>query len=237
MPLQVVWYDNQKREQQFMAFTIQAVIWDLDGVIIDSADEHRRAWQRLAREEGREMTDVDFWATFGKRNDDIFASLWGTLPPEEVKALSDRKELYFRELIRDTAAPLPGAIELMRELHDSGYAQALASSTPVENIQLISDVLALKRYLTILVSGETVARGKPAPDIFLKAAAELHMDPKTCVVIEDAVAGVEAAHAAEMRCIAVAGNRDLPELRKAELMVKDLTEVDVERVQLLSKRA
>jgi beta-phosphoglucomutase len=216
-----------------MSNPIQAVIWDLDGVIIDSADEHRRAWQRLAREEGIVMTDADFWATFGKRNDDIFATLWGNLPPERVKELSDRKEKYFRELISESAAPLPGAIELMRGLHDVGFAQALASSTPVENINLIAEVLGLKRYLSILVSGETVARGKPAPDIFLKAAAELHMDPTVCLVIEDAVAGVEAAHAAGMRCIAVAGNRDLPDLRKADLMVKDLTEVDVERVRLL----
>jgi beta-phosphoglucomutase len=216
-----------------MSNPIQAVIWDLDGVIIDSADEHRRAWQRLAREEGIVMTDADFWATFGKRNDDIFATLWGNLPPERVKELSDRKEMYFRELIRESAAPLPGAIELMRGLHDAGFAQALASSTPVENINLIAEVLGLKRYLSILVSGETVARGKPAPDIFLKAAAELQMDPTVCLVIEDAVAGVEAAHAAGMRCIAVAGNRDLPGLRKADLMVKDLTEVDIERVRLL----
>ena len=216
-----------------MPSPIQAVIWDLDGVIIDSADEHRRAWQRLAREEGIAMTDADFWATFGKRNDDIFASLWGNLPPEEVKVLSDRKEMYFRELIQKSAAPLPGAIELMRELHDSRFAQALASSTPVENINLIAEVLGLKRYLSILVSGETVAKGKPAPDIFLKAATELHKNPTLCLVIEDAVAGVEAAHAAGMRCIAVAGNRDLPGLRKAELMVKDLTEVDVERIQQL----
>lgn len=217
-----------------MSNTIQAVIWDLDGVIIDSADEHRRAWQRLAREEGVSFTDADFWTTFGKRNDDIFAMQWGTLAPERAKILADRKERYFRELIRETAAPLPGAMELMRELHEAGFAQALASSTPIENIELISEVLGLKRYLTILVSGETVPHGKPAPDIFLKAAKELAIEPKHCVVIEDAVAGVQAAHAAGMRCIAVAGNRDLPGLRQAELMVKDLTEVDVKRVQSLA---
>jgi beta-phosphoglucomutase len=220
-----------------MSSPIQAVIWDLDGVILDSAEEHRRAWQRLAREEGIPMTDADFWATFGKRNDDIFAALWGNLPPERVKGLSDRKEMYFRELIRESAAPLPGAIDLMRRLHNAGFAQALASSTPVENIDLIADVLGLKQYLSILVSGETVAKGKPAPDIFLKAASELHMDPTVCLVIEDAVAGVEAAHAAGMRCIAVAGNRDLPGLRKAELMVKDLTEVDAERIQQLGRHS
>lgn len=219
-----------------MSDPIQAVIWDLDGVIIDSADEHRRAWQRLAREEGIVMTDADFWATFGRRNDDIFATIWGEMPPERAKELADRKEMYFRELIRESAAPLPGSIELMHGLHEAGFLQALASSTPIENIQLISDVLGLKRYLTVIVSGETVARGKPAPDIFLKAASELHMDPTKCLVIEDAVAGVQAAHAAGMRCIAVAGDRDLPGLREAELVVKDLTEVDVERVRALGDR-
>jgi len=217
-----------------MSNTIQAVIWDLDGVIIDSADEHRRAWERLAREEGIKFTDEDFWATFGKRNDDIIAILWGPLSPEQVQLLRDRKEIYFRDLIRQTAAPLPGSMELMRSLHEAGYLQALASSAPIENIQLISEVLGLERYLTALVSGETVPHGKPAPDIFLKAAQQLHIEPSRSLVIEDAVAGVEAAHAAGMRCIAVAGNRDLPGLRKAELMVKTLLEVDVKRVQTLS---
>ncbi|MFL5625509.1 MAG: HAD family hydrolase [Ktedonobacteraceae bacterium] len=217
-----------------MSNSIQAVIWDLDGVILDSADEHRRAWQRLAREEGVSFTDADFWATFGMRNDAIFAEKWSPLPPAEVQLLAKRKEAYFRELIRETATPLPGAMELMRELHEAGYAQALASSTPIENIQLISDVLGLKQYLSILVSGETVPHGKPAPDIFLKAASELNVPAQRCLVIEDAVAGVEAAHAAGMRCIAVAGDRDLPGLRKAELMVKTLKEVSLAQIQALA---
>ena len=217
-----------------MSNSIRAVIWDLDGVIIDSADEHRRAWQRLAREEGVSFTDADFWDTFGKRNDAILAAKWGPLTPDEARALADRKEEYYRELIRETAAPLPGAMELMRGLHEAGFPQALASSAPVENIRLISDVLGLEHYLSALVSGETVPRGKPAPDIFLAAAKALGIDPANCLVIEDAVAGVEAAHAAGMRCIAVAGNRDLPGLRKAELMVKSLTEVDVERIRALA---
>jgi len=217
-----------------MSNAVRAVIWDMDGVIIDSAEEHRQAWQRLAHEEGVHFSDVDFWSTFGKRDDDIITLVWGTQSPERLQELADRKEAYFRALIRETAAPLPGSIELMRGLHEAGYAQALASSAPVENIQLISDVLGLGHYLTALVSGETVAHGKPAPDIFLKAAGELGIVPTQCLVIEDAVAGVQAAHAAGMRCIAVAGDRDLPGLRKAELMVKSLTEVDVERVRSLA---
>ncbi|HJT55452.1 MAG TPA: HAD family phosphatase [Ktedonobacteraceae bacterium] len=214
-----------------MSNSIRAVIWDLDGVIIDSAEEHRRAWLRLAREEDVPFSDADFWSTFGKRNDDILAEKWGHLTPDQMHALADRKEAYYREYIRETAAPLPGSMELMRELHEASFSQALASSTPVENIRLISDVLGLEQYLSVLVSGETVPRGKPAPDIFLAAAKALNMGPTNCVVIEDAVAGVEAAHAAGMLCIAVAGNRDLPGLRKAELMVRDLTQVNVQRIQ------
>jgi len=217
-----------------MSNAVRAVIWDMDGVIIDSAEEHRQAWQRLAREESVRFSDADFWSTFGKRNDDIITLVWGAQSPERLQALAERKEAYFRALIRDSAAPLPGSIELLRGLHEAGFAQALASSAPVENIRLISDVLGLGHYLTALVSGETVAHGKPAPDIFLKAAGELGIVPTQCLVIEDAVAGVQAAHAAGMRCIAVAGDRDLPGLREAELMVRSLTEVDVERVRSLA---
>lgn len=217
-----------------MADSIQAVIWDLDGVIIDSADEHRRSWHRLAQEEGLPFTDEQFWATFGQRNDTIIPLLWGEMSPERVRELADRKEAYFREFIRDTAAPLPGAIELLSALKEAGYQQALASSTPKANIDLISEVLGLKRYLTALVSGESVAHGKPAPDVFLKAASELGIEPGKCLVIEDAVAGVEAALAGGMYCIAVAYGRDLPGLRAATLMVKDLTEVNVERIRQLA---
>jgi beta-phosphoglucomutase len=217
-----------------MANDIQAVIWDLDGVILDSAEEHRLAWHRMAQEEGLPFTDEQFWATFGMRNDRIFSLLWKEVPPERVPELADRKEAYYREFIRAKAAPLPGAIELLSELRAAGYPQALASSTPLKNIEVISEVLGLNKYLDAFVSGETVPRGKPAPDVFLKAAATLGIEPAHCLVIEDAVAGVQAAHAGGMKCIAVMGDRDLPGLREAELSVKDLTEVNLERIRALA---
>ncbi len=217
-----------------MPTTIKAVIWDLDGVILDSADEHRRAWHQLAREEGIAFTDEDFWATFGKRNNDIIPFYWKVKTPQHLQELAERKETYFRQFVRETAIFLPGAESLMRDLHRAGFAQALASSTPIPNIQLIDGLLGLSRYLSVLVSGETVAHGKPAPDIFLKAASELGVEPAACVVIEDAVAGVQAAHSANMYCISVAGERDLPGLRAAELMVNNLTQVNVESIRRLA---
>ena len=216
-----------------MTNTIQAVIWDLDGVILDSAEEHRLAWHRMAQEEGLPFTDEQFWASFGMRNDRIFSMLWKEVPTERIGELADRKEAYYREFIREKAAPLPGAIELLTELRAAGYPQALASSTPLKNIEAISDTLGLHKYLDAFISGESVPHGKPAPDVFLKAAATLHTEPAHCLVIEDAVAGVQAAHAGGMKCIAVMGSRDLPELRKAELSVKDLTEVNLECIRAL----
>jgi beta-phosphoglucomutase len=217
-----------------MANLIRAVIWDLDGVIIDSGEAHRKAWWRLAREEGLPFSDEQFWSTFGWRNDSIITHIWGAMPPERVKALADRKEAYFRDFVREVAQPLPGAIELLRALHEAAYRQALASSTPTANIELICELLGLDRYLEAFVSGESVPRGKPAPDLFLKAAEALATEPAQCVVIEDAVAGIEAAHAGGMRAIAVAGERDLPGLRAADLMVKDLTQVTVDTIRNLA---
>jgi beta-phosphoglucomutase len=217
----------------FMVNQLQAVIWDLDGVIIDSAQEHRKSWHRMAQSAGLSLTDEQFYATFGMRNDVIIPKLWGPMPSERVRELADRKEQYYREFVRHAVTPLPGAIGLLSALHNAGYRQALASSTPIKNIELINEVLGLDRYLSVLVSGESVAHGKPAPDVFLKAAAELGVEPERCLVIEDAVAGVEAAHAGRMLCIAVSGERDLPGLRKADLMVKDLTEVTVGRIRRL----
>lgn len=212
---------------------VQAVIWDLDGVIIDSAEEHRKAWQRMAREEGVPLTDEQFWATFGQRNDSIIPQIWGPVSPERLNALANRKEAYFREYVRDTAAPLPGSIELLSALHEAGYAQALGTSTPMANIELIKEILGLQRYISVFVSGETVPHGKPAPDIFLKAAQELGVEPAHSLVIEDAVAGIAAARAGGMYTIAVTGERHLPGLQVANLVVRDLTEVTLERLQAL----
>ncbi len=217
-----------------MSNPIRAVIWDLDGVIIDSAEEHRISWHRMAQDEGLTFTDDQFYATFGMRNDRIIPLLWGPMSAQRIQELADLKEAYFRAVVREKVGPLPGAMELLAALHAAGYKQALASSTPLKNIEVINEVLGLDRYLSALVSGETVPHGKPAPDVFLKAAAELAVDPSLCLVIEDAVHGVEAAHAGGMRCIAVAGNRDLPGLRAAELMVHDLTQVSVDTIRSLS---
>ena len=213
-----------------------AVIWDVDGVLIDSGEQHRRAWEQLAREEGLAYSDAAFWATFGMRNADIFPRMFGVSgPPERLVALGDRKEAIYRALLAEDAAPLPGAKELLAALHAAGYRQALGSSAPPANLEAIISLLGLASFLDAIVSGEQVAHGKPAPDIFLAAAERLDIPPAHCLVIEDAPAGVAAAHAGGMRCLAVrrAGQPDAPGLDAADALVDALTDASVALVDRL----
>jgi beta-phosphoglucomutase len=213
-----------------------AALWDVDGVIIDSAEQHREGWRLLARENDFPYTDESFWASFGRRNSDVIPAMFGVQgPPERIAALADRKEELYRELLVKEARPLPGARELMAALHDAGYRQALGSSAPEANIRLIIALLGLEPYLTAWVSGESVAHGKPAPDIFLAAAERCGVPPSRCLVIEDAVAGIQAAHAGGMRALAVrrAGLDDAPGLEAADFVVDSLRDADVSLVDRL----
>ncbi len=208
----------------------RGVIWDMDGVILDSADQHWQAWRVLASQTGTRFTELDFRRTFGQRNADIIPQFWQVTDPAEIHRLADRKEALYREMLATRARALPGALELMQGLHAAGWHQALGSSAPIENIQLILDLLDLRTLLEAVVSGEEAPHGKPAPDIFLAAARALNLSPANCVVIEDAVAGVQAAQAAGMRCIAVTNGRFNRELQIADRVVQDLTDVTVDQV-------
>lgn len=218
----------------------KAVIWDVDGVLLDSSEQHRQAWQRLANDEGVSFTDADFWATFGMRNADFLPRFYGPhLTPEQVKALADRKESYYRALLRAQAELLPGARALLESLHAAGFRQAIGSSAPPENLQVIVEMFDLAPYLDAIVSGERVARGKPAPDIFLEAARALGVPARWCLVLEDAPVGVAAAHAGGMRCVAVrrAGQADAPGLEAADLVVDTLAQMDVSTVASVLARS
>ena len=215
---------------------VYAVLWDVDGVVIDSAEQHRQAWERLAAENGLPYSDAAFWASFGRRNADVIPAMFGVAgPPERIETLADRKETLYRALVAEQGRALPGAVELMAALHAAGYREALASSAPRENIRLIVELLGLAPYLQATVSGESVAHGKPAPDIFLAAAQAVGVASARCLVIEDAPAGVQAAHAAGMKCLAVrrAGQPDAAGLEAADALVSSLTEASVALVDQL----
>lgn len=213
----------------------RAVLWDVDGVIIDSGEQHLRSWIAMAAERSLPFTAADFWATFGMRNQDIIPRVFGVHAPDVVTAMADRKEELYRDLVRAESTALPGARELMAALHEAGYHQALGSSAPVANIETIIDLLDIGPLLDGFVAGDHVENGKPAPDVFLAGATAVDVAPARCVVFEDAPAGVAAARAAGMRCIAVrrAGQVDAPGIEAADRVVDSLRDVTVRDIDQL----
>ena len=216
----------------------RAAIWDVDGTLVDTAEQHFRAWVDVCRERGRDFSRADFAATFGWRNPEILTYLFDdTFAKGEAIAFADRKEELYREASRQGIDLLPGVAALMEGLHQLGWKQAIGSSAPRANLELILELTGVDRYLGAVVGSEDTTRGKPDPQVFLVAAQRLGVEPKDAVVFEDAVAGVEAARAAGMRCVGVSFvGHHLPEkLREAgaDVVVGSLEEIDAAGVARL----
>lgn len=217
----------------------RGVIWDMDGVIIDSADLHYRSWKDALEKRGIQMSRAQFDETFGRRNDDIIEHLTGKRPAGfEVASISGEKEEAYREMVRGGARFFPGVLELMRSLKEGGFRQAIASSAPAANVALIIEEMKLSPFIEAAVDGSQVSTGKPDPEVFIRAASKLGLEAGACLVIEDAAAGVEAARRAGMAVIAVSNTLPAARLMAADLVVGSLEEVEAARVlELINSRA
>ena len=185
--------------------SVRAVIWDLDGTMIDSAAHHWEAWKYLMAAENFSLSYEEYVSDFGRRNDEILRlRMDPDLSDSEVARLSLAKEEAYRHLVRTQGIDLlPGVRHWLEKLNAGGWLQALGTSAPWGNVEAIFDVLPVRQYFDALMSADQVAHGKPHPDVFLAAASALGVEPAECLVIEDAPAGVEAARRAGMRSIAV----------------------------------
>ena len=212
----------------------RAVIWDMDGVIADTAPYHFKAWQEVFQKRGVDFTEDDFRRKFGQRNDTIIRNTLGEdISQSEIDVIASDKERNFRQRVRQNIKSLPGAIKLITSLKEHSFSMALASSAPMENIQLVTRGLGIESSFQAIVSGREVNEGKPSPQGFLLAAQKLGVEPKNCIVIEDAVAGVTAAKRAGMRCLAVANTHPRKSLTEADLIVDTLEEVNINDLKRL----
>ena len=202
---------------------MRAVLWDLDGTLVDSGDYHWRAWREVMQAEGLELTYAQFLESFGQKNDRILAAWLGdAAATETVQRIGDAKERRYRELaVTEGLAPLPGAAEWIERLHGDGWLQAIASSAPAENVRVMLDSLGLDHYIEATVSAEDVIVGKPNPQVFLQAAELLSVSPSASIVVEDAAAGIEAARRAGMKCVGVSRATVLD----ADVFVRSLIEL------------
>ena len=206
----------------------QAVIFDMDGVLIDSYQAHYQSWVELAEAEGLHVTEAEFAATFGRTTREIIARLWGSgrYDDAQIAELDRRKEAAYRRIIEADFPAMPGAGELLRSLHNAGFRLAVGSSGPPENVALVVERLAAKDLFEAVVTVEDVTRGKPDPEVFLIAARRLGVAPANCAVIEDAPAGVAAANAAGMASVGLLSTGRKPEdLAAARAVVRSLGEL------------
>jgi HAD superfamily hydrolase (TIGR01509 family) len=201
----------------------RAVLWDVDGTLIDSSEYHWLSWRDALAAESFPLTRERFAESFGQRNDEILRAYFPRHTPEEIARIGDAKEVRYRELIRERGITLlPGVRRWLDRLKRDGWLQAVASSAPRLNLDAIMSALGLEDYFAAVASAEDVTAGKPDPQVFLAAARKLRVAPSACVVVEDAPAGTEAARRARMRSIGVLSSH--AELR-ADIVVRTLEEL------------
>ena len=216
-----------------------AAIFDMDGVLVDTYHAHFKSWLQMAESEGLHFTEAEFAPTFGRTSREIIAHFWGggRYDGREIAALDDRKEEAFRRIIAADFPAMAGVHELLGELRRSGFALAVGSSGPPENIELVMERLRTRATFGAVVTASDVTRGKPDPQVFLIAAERLDVPPGRCVVIEDAAPGVTAAQAAGMASAGLASTgRTRESLAAADLVVDSLAELSAEVLRELIDR-
>ncbi|MBI3051470.1 HAD family phosphatase [Candidatus Woesearchaeota archaeon] len=216
---------------------IKAVIFDLDGVLIQSQELHRLAWNKELERFGLSFTKEEFQHYFGLRGQEIVRkkfTISGKQAPEDIPTMIFQKNAYFRQIAENSLEPLPGAKELLQNLKRQNYKTALGTSAPRENVEFFMKKTGLGKYLDGYACADDVSKGKPEPEVFLKAAEKIGAKPAECVVIEDARHGIQAAKKAGMKCIAVATTHPAEDLKQADIIEKDMSTITVEKIRGLN---
>ncbi|MEW6272954.1 MAG: HAD family phosphatase [Thermodesulfobacteriota bacterium] len=211
----------------------RAVIFDVDGVLVDSYAAHYASWRDALRENGLELSEDDFARTFGRTSREVIRELFrGEVDDAQVREIDARKEALYRDVVARDFPAMDGAVELVDALHAAGFLLAVGSSAPPPNVELTLERLGRRAAFAVAVTGRDVTRGKPDPQVFEIAAERLGIEPARCAVIEDAALGIAAASAAGMTPVALVGTAREEQLREAgaALVVRSLRELGPEAI-------
>jgi HAD superfamily hydrolase (TIGR01509 family) len=203
-----------------------AIIWDMDGVIIQSADLHFKALQEVFSLRGTDYGWDLFISQFGRNNKSILRDVIPSATTQEVDQMDSELIRIFCSLVPGNVKLLPGVLEWLQRFQSWGFAQGVASSSPIENIRLITAETGIQSFFDILNSGGELPP-KPNPDVYLQVAQSVNIPPERCVIIEDAPVGVLGAQRAGMRCVAVQTNHPAQRLQGATVIVPDLSHLSV----------
>lgn len=210
-----------------MSSTSYGVILDVDGVLVDSYQAHFETWRATARRHGYDCTEPEFTLAFGRTAREVIRESWdSSLSDEWIHKFEDEKETLYREVIAENFPAIDGAADLIQALALQSISMAIGSSGPPLNVQAVIRALNAEAAIKTVITGVDVKVGKPNPDVFLQGAAGMRLPPQRCVVLEDAVPGLQAARAAGMKCVGVVSRgRTREELADADHLVTDLTEL------------
>src|SRR5271154_6581979 len=203
---------SRRREPMSM---LRGVVFDMDGVIIDSHPAHRLAWKAFLESLGRETRDEELdFILDGYKRAEILKHFLGELAPEQIVEYGNRKDELLQKHI-DAVQPMPGVVEFLGHLSEAGLASAVATSASRRRAFGTLEELGLARCFHTIVTGDDVTAGKPDPAIYQLAAERMQESPERLLAVEDAVSGVKSARAAGMRCLGVAPSRRVPLLQAA----------------------
>ena len=210
------------------------IIWDMDGVLTDSADSHYLSWKETLFSDYKiDFSRKDFEDTFGINDYSLVKKFVHPTPPDaDIWETALKKELLYREEIREKLIIYPGAVEILKACQSFGFKQALDSSAPQENIDIVLEVGNLKPYFDQVISTDKLP-AKNFPDAYLAASTALKLDPKNCLVVEDSILGIEGVKKAGMQCIAIASTHPKERLQRADLIVPAIDQLNIEIIQKL----
>ncbi len=208
---------------------IEAAIFDMDGTMINNMGHHKKAWLEFAKRHGLNFTEEEFKQRFsGKKNDRILPEIFGReLTPEEIVQYGAEKESIYRELYAPDIKEVDGLKDLLTKLREKGLKLAIATTANEANRKFGLEALGLSDSFDLILGEEHVTQGKPHPEIYLKTAQELKIDPSRCIVFEDSPPGVESGKAAGMKVIGLLTTHSPEDLQNADLHIRDFTNLEI----------
>ena len=203
----------------------KAILFDMDGVIVDSEPLHVAAFQAALKRYGHSLTDEQYKQHFAGRTDEAGFKQYFDFIGEKVDlpVIMDEKASAYLELAADQLVPYPGVIEFIRDLASRNILLALVTGSLRAEAEIVLKAFGISEFFSVVVAAEDITHSKPNPEGYLKAANALNTNPTDCVVIEDAPSGVKAANAAGIRCLAVTTTHASEELKDAAAVVDQLT--------------
>ncbi len=207
------------------------VIFDVDGVLLDSYQMHFECWMSLAEEDGIVITESEFRSLFGRRGREIARQVWGPeFSEQKIVSIHRRKQALYRESLQRNLPAMDGAVQLIDGLVEAGLVLAVGSSAPPANVEMTLERLDRRQAFSAIVTGSDVTRGKPDPRVFLLAAQRMGLEPSHCAVIEDAPVGIAAAVTGGMTAIALLGTAAADRFTQAHLVVDSLQQLSPKRI-------